>query len=74
MEVAIYLAMMLVSIVLIAAILLQARGGGLGSAFGGDNMSVQRTRRGFEKLLFQFTIGVSFVFFALALLASFVLS
>lgn len=74
MEIAIYLAMMLVSIVLIASILLQARGGGLGSAFGGDNMSVQRTRRGFEKLLFQFTVGISFVFFALALLASFVLS
>jgi preprotein translocase subunit SecG len=73
MEVALYLSMMLVSIVLIAVILLQARGGGLGSAFGGDNMSVQRTRRGFEKLLFQFTIGVSFVFFSLALLSSFLL-
>jgi preprotein translocase subunit SecG len=73
MEVAIYISMMLVSIVLIGAILLQARGGGLGSAFGGDNMSVQRTRRGFEKLLFQFTIGIAVVFFALALLASFVL-
>jgi preprotein translocase subunit SecG len=73
MDVAIYLAMMLVSIVLIGSILLQSRGGGLGSAFGGDNMSIQRTRRGFEKLLFQFTIGVAFVFFALALLASFVL-
>lgn len=74
MEVALYLAMMLVSIVLIGVILLQAKGGGLGSAFGGDNTSIQRTRRGFEKLLFQFTIGVAFVFFSLALLSSFVLS
>jgi preprotein translocase subunit SecG len=73
MEVAIYLSMMLVSIVLIGSVLLQSRGGGLGSAFGGDNTSVQRTRRGFEKLLFQFTIAVSVVFFSLALLASFVL-
>ncbi|MEX2426268.1 MAG: preprotein translocase subunit SecG [Thermomicrobiaceae bacterium] len=73
MEVAIYLAMMLVSVVLIASVLLQSKGGGLGSAFGGDNTSVQRTRRGFEKLLFQFTIAVSFVYFSLALLASFVL-
>lgn len=73
MDVALYLAMMLVSIVLIGSVLLQSRSGGLGSAFGGDNMSVQRTRRGFEKLLFQFTIGVSVVFFSLALLSSFVL-
>ena len=74
MEIAIYLAMMLISVILIGAILLQARGGGLGSAFGGDNFSVQRTRRGFEKLLFQFTIGIAVVYFSLALFASFVLS
>ena len=73
MEIALYLSMMLVSIVLIGVILLQAKGGGLGSAFGGDNMSVQRTRRGFEKLLFQFTIGIAVVYFSLALLSSFVL-
>lgn len=73
MEIALYLAMMLVSFVLIGSILLQSRGGGLGSAFGGDNTSIHRTRRGFEKLLFQFTIVISFVFFGLALLASFVL-
>jgi preprotein translocase subunit SecG len=73
MEIAIYLAMMLVSVVMISVILLQAKGGGLGSAFGGDNTSIHRTRRGFEKLLFQFTIIIAFVFFGLALLASFVL-
>lgn len=73
MEIAIYLAMMLVSVVMTTAILLQSKGGGLGSAFGGDNTSIHRTRRGFEKLLFQFTIAIAFVFFGLALLASFVL-
>ncbi len=73
MEVAIYLSMMLVSIILIGVILLQAKGGGLGSAFGGDNVSIQRTRRGFEKLLFQFTIGIAVVYFSLSLFASFVL-
>jgi preprotein translocase subunit SecG len=72
-EVALYLSMMLVSIILIGVILLQAKGGGLGSAFGGDNMSVQRTRRGFEKLLFQFTIGISVVLFLRAHQASLVL-
>jgi preprotein translocase subunit SecG len=74
MAVAIYLAMILVSVVLTVMILLQARGGGLGSAFGGDNTSIYRTRRGFDKLLFQATIVTAVIFFALSLLASFVLS
>jgi preprotein translocase subunit SecG len=73
MSVAIYLSMIIVSIVLTGMILLQSRSGGLGSAFGGDNTSIHRTRRGFDKLLFQATIGTAFVFFSLALLASFVL-
>jgi preprotein translocase subunit SecG len=58
---------MLVSIALMASILLQARGAGLGAAFGGDS-SVYRSRRGIEKRLFQFTIvlGVLFVVFSVA--------
>ncbi len=57
----------LVSIGLMAAVLLQARGAGLGSTFGGDS-SVYRSRRGVEKRLFQFTIllAILFVIFSLA--------
>ena len=57
----------IVSIGLMAAILLQARGAGLGSAFGGDS-SVYRSRRGIEKTLFQFTIAMTvlFVIFSIA--------
>jgi len=57
----------LVSIALMAAILLQARGAGLSGTFGGDS-AVYRSRRGIEKRLFQFTIalGVLFVLFSLA--------
>ncbi len=57
----------IVSIGLIAAILLQARGAGLSSAFGGDS-TVYRSRRGIEKTLFQFTVvlGILFVVFSLA--------
>ena len=57
----------IVSIGLMAAILLQARGAGLGSAFGGDS-SVYRSRRGIEKRLFQFTVilAVLFVVFSIA--------
>jgi preprotein translocase subunit SecG len=45
----------LVSIALVAAILLQARGTGLSGTFGGDS-AVYRSRRGIEKRLWQFTI------------------
>lgn len=57
----------LVSIALMVAILLQARGAGLSGTFGGDS-AVYRSRRGIEKRLFQFTItlGVLFVLFSLA--------
>ena len=45
----------LVSIALIVAILLQARGIGLSGTFGGDS-AVYRSRRGVERRLWQFTI------------------
>ena len=44
----------IVSIALIVAILLQARGTGLSSTFGGDS-AVYRSRRGVERRLWQFT-------------------
>ncbi len=58
---------MLVSIALMASILLQARGAGLGATFGGDS-SVYRSRRGIEKRLFQFTLvlAILFVIFSIA--------
>jgi preprotein translocase subunit SecG len=57
----------LVSVALMFAVLLQARGAGLSGTFGGDS-AVYRSRRGIEKRLFQFTIilGVLFVIFSLA--------
>ena len=56
-----------VSVALMASVLLQARGAGLGAAFGGDS-SVYRSRRGIEKRLFQFTVvlAVLFVIFSIA--------
>lgn len=57
----------LVSVALVASILMQARGAGLGATFGGDS-SVYRSRRGIEKRLFQFTVvlAVLFVLFSIA--------
>jgi len=62
----------LVSIALIIAILLQARGVGLSGTFGGDS-AVYRTRRGVERRLWQFTI-VLLVLFVVFSLATFILA
>ena len=65
------LGQLLVSIGLIAAVLLQARGTGLSGAFGGDS-AVYRSRRGVERRLWQFTI-VLLVLFVVFSIASYVL-
>ncbi|PJA45846.1 preprotein translocase subunit SecG [Candidatus Uhrbacteria bacterium CG_4_9_14_3_um_filter_50_9] len=57
---------MVLAVVLVAAIMLQARGTGLGAAFGGGG-NVYRTKRGAEKKLFQLTIIFSILFFGIAL-------
>jgi preprotein translocase subunit SecG len=65
------LALSIVSIALIAIIILQSRGAGLGGLGGGGDFggsSDFHVRRGLEKLLFNITIGISVVFFVLAIL------
>ena len=62
----------LVSIALIVAILMQARGTGLSGTFGGDS-AVYRSRRGVERRLWQFTI-VLLVLFIVFSLAAFLLA
>lgn len=59
----------ILSILLVAAILLQQRGSSLGGAFGGDNFSAAfHKRRGAELFLFRFTIVVALLFVVAALL------
>lgn len=53
---------------LILGILLQARGSGLSSAFGGEG-NIYRTKRGVEKILFIATIVFAFIFFGSAIAA-----
>jgi preprotein translocase subunit SecG len=50
-----------ISVLLIAAILLQQQGVGLSSSFGGDG-NVFRTKRGVEKTLFYVTIVLAVAF------------
>ncbi|MFZ2310435.1 MAG: preprotein translocase subunit SecG [Patescibacteria group bacterium] len=61
------IAQVIVSILLIVVILLQNRGAGLGSAFGGSG-GVYLTKRGLEKKLFIATIIIAVIFFSLSLL------
>ena len=76
METYINIALIVLSVALVAAILLQARGNLGGSAFGMDSgMAGQyKTRRGLEKTLFQVTIGLSVAFFILVLISSLLLA
>lgn len=55
------------SVLLIGAILLQQRGTGLSTTFGGEG-NVYRTKRGLEKILFIGTIILAAIFFATALI------
>ena len=71
MNPALAIGQIIVSIGLIAAILLQARGTGLSGTFGGDS-AVYRSRRGVERRLWQFTI-ILLVLFVLFSLVSFLI-
>ncbi len=66
MQKAITLAQIAVSVLLVAVILLQQRGVGLGATFGGGGEAF-RTKRGLEKGLFYATIVLSVVFLGLGL-------
>jgi preprotein translocase subunit SecG len=69
-DVAVDIAQIIVAILLIIVVLAQTKGSGFSGAFGGDTSGIYRTRRGIEKTLFNFTIGVAVVFVALAIAAS----
>ncbi len=71
LEDALNIIQLILAVVLIMVVLLQTKGSTMGGLFGGgDSSSVYRTRRGFEKRLFQFTIALSVLFFLIALLNS----
>ncbi|MFI5267892.1 MAG: preprotein translocase subunit SecG [Chloroflexota bacterium] len=61
MSTSLSIAQIIICVALMAAILLQSKGTGLGSVFGGGG-SVFQTRRGAEKGLFQLTIVLAVVF------------
>ena len=63
------IAIIIVSIALIASVLLQSKGVGLGGLAGGDAGGVYSQRRGIEKVMIYITIALSVVFLLLALIS-----
>ncbi len=62
-----YMGLIITSIALILAVIMQSKGAGLGGLTGADTGGVFTARRGIEKTLFRVTIVLSFIFFALCL-------
>jgi preprotein translocase subunit SecG len=60
-------AQIILAVALIASILLQQRGTGLGGAFGGE-VTAYRSRRGIERTLFRLTVVLAILFVAFNLL------
>ncbi len=56
---------MIIAALLIGAILLQARGSGLSSVFGGES-TFYHTRRGIEKFIFWATVVLAILFIAIS--------
>ena len=60
-------ALIINSITLIAFVILQSKGAGLGGLTGGDTGGIFTARRGIEKILFRLTIILGATFFILAI-------
>jgi preprotein translocase subunit SecG len=68
MDTFLHIGLIITSVALIASVILQSKGAGLGNLTGADSGSVFTARRGIEKTLFYVTIALSVLFFALAIL------
>lgn len=58
-------AQIIVALILVFLVMIQAKGGGLGSTFGGAG-SFYRSKRGLEKIIYFVTIFMAVVFFLLS--------
>jgi protein translocase SecG subunit len=67
-EIFLFFSLLITAIGLMAAVLMQSRGSGLGSTFGGGDASSFHSRRGVEQRLYQFTIVLAVLFVGVSLL------
>ncbi|GAP10137.1 protein translocase, SecG subunit [Bellilinea caldifistulae] len=63
------IALIIISIALIASVIFQNKGVGLGGLTGADSSQVFTARRGLEKTVFLITIGLAILFVILTLLS-----
>jgi preprotein translocase subunit SecG len=63
----IQIALIIIAVALVITVLAQVRGEGLSGIFGGQGESTFRTRRGFERTLFRFTVVLAVVFVVLCI-------
>jgi preprotein translocase subunit SecG len=63
------IALIITSVALVASVIMQNKGVGLGGLTGADSGGVFTQRRGIEKTLFWITIGLSALFFVLTITA-----
>ena len=59
---------LILAIMVISAVLVQVRNSGMGSSLGGSDSSFFHARRGLDRLMFNLTIGLSILFFAVSAL------
>ncbi len=64
----IYIFQIVLGVLLVIVIIMQQKGTGLGSTFGGGDLGMYRTKRGAEKMLFYFTILLSVLFIGSSLI------
>ena len=64
--------LIIIAVLLIASVILQSKGAGLGGLSGADAGSVFTARRGIERTLFWITIVLSVVFFILVITLLFI--
>jgi preprotein translocase subunit SecG len=69
MLLAIEISLLIVSVALIASVVLQSKGAGLGGLTGQESGGVYTARRGIERTLFWVTMALSILFFILAFIA-----
>jgi len=67
LEIALYIALIIISFTLIGLVILQGRSAGMQSR---DSSSIYRTKRGLEKTIHQATIVIAVVFLVLSLITS----
>jgi len=64
---AVSIAQIILSVVLIIMIMLEVRGSSMGGFMSGGDSPVYRTRRGFERTLFNLTVLVAILYFILSI-------